>query len=139
MFQASRKQTLLRSAWTLLELTFHNSVRSVRSGHRDAVFALLSSILQNIVMVAAFYFFLQWVGMRQSAIRGDFLLYVMSGVFVFMVHVKAIGAVGGAEGPTSPMMQHMRSTASAIWLNIPARHSSSSAGAVQGTARRKST
>jgi ABC-type polysaccharide/polyol phosphate export permease len=38
--------------------------------------------------------------------RGDFLLYVMSGVFLFMTHVKAVGAVAGAEGPTSPMMKH---------------------------------
>jgi ABC-type polysaccharide/polyol phosphate export permease len=30
----------------------------------------------------------------------------MSGVFLFMTHTKALGAVVGAEGPSSPMMQH---------------------------------
>lgn len=116
MFQASKRQSLMHSALTLLDLIYHNSVRSVRQGHRDAVFAIITSILQSVVMIAAFYMFMSVLGMRQLAIRGDFLLYVMSGIFVFMVHIKALGAVAGAEGPTSPMMQHLpMNTTIAIW------------------------
>jgi len=47
-----------------------------------------------------------WWDIRSAAVRGDFLLYVMSGVFLFMTHTKALGAVVGAEGPSSAMMQH---------------------------------
>jgi ABC-type polysaccharide/polyol phosphate export permease len=57
-------------------------------------------------MVLVFYFTFTLLGMRGAALRGDFLLYVMSGVFMFMTHIKALGAVSGAEGPTSPMMKH---------------------------------
>ncbi|MEM9972053.1 MAG: ABC transporter permease, partial [Pseudomonadota bacterium] len=39
--------------------------------------------------------------------RGDFLLFVMSGIFVFMTHVKSAAGVMGADGPTSPMMKHL--------------------------------
>jgi len=46
------------------------------------------------------------MGMRGSAIRGDFLLYIMSGIFLFMTHTKAMGAVVASEGPASPMMNH---------------------------------
>jgi ABC-type polysaccharide/polyol phosphate export permease len=46
------------------------------------------------------------MGLRKVAVRGDFMLYVMSGVFMYMTHVKAINAVAGAEGPTSAMMMH---------------------------------
>lgn len=116
MFQSSKRQSLTSGALTLLELIFHNSVRAVRKGHRDAVFAIITSILQSIVMIGAFYLFMSMLGMRQLAIRGDFLLYVMSGIFVFMVHIKALGAVAGSEGPTSPMMQHLpMNTTIAIW------------------------
>jgi ABC-type polysaccharide/polyol phosphate export permease len=52
------------------------------------------------------YFLFSLLGMRRIAVRGDFMLYVMSGVFMFMTHIKAIGAVSGADGPTSPMMMH---------------------------------
>ena len=67
-------------------------------------------------MVLAFFLLFEILGMRGAAVRGDFLLYIMSGIFVFMVHVKALGAVVSAEGPASPMMQHMpMSTAISIW------------------------
>jgi ABC-type polysaccharide/polyol phosphate export permease len=46
------------------------------------------------------------MGMRSAAIRGDFLVYIMTGVFLYMTHTKTMGAVSGSEGPASPMMQH---------------------------------
>lgn len=98
---------MARAAFKILDLIFHNTVRSVRKGHRDAIFAIVNSILQTVVMIVAFYFFIDLMGLRAAAIRGDFLLYVMSGIFVFMVHIKAMGSVAGAEGPTSAMMQHL--------------------------------
>ena len=116
MFAAEQKPSLARGAFKITDLIFHNTVRSVRKGHRDAIFAILANVLQTMVMVLAFYFFIDMLGLRAMAIRGDFLLYVMSGIFVFMVHVKAMAAVASAEGPTSPMMQHLpMSTTVAIW------------------------
>ena len=116
MFATEQNPSLARGAFRIADLIFHNMVRSVRKGHRDAVFAIITSVLQTLVMIAAFYLFIDIVGLRAVAIRGDFLLYVMSGIFVFMIHIKAMGAVAGAEGPTSPMMQHLpMSTTVAIW------------------------
>ena len=106
MFQAERRSSLLEGAGTLLQLVFHNTVRSIRKTHRDATIAIIYNILQTMIMVGAFFVLLDILGLRGLAIRGDFLLYVMSGIFVFMTHVKSVGAVMGSEGPTSPMMQH---------------------------------
>ncbi len=116
MFQSQKRQTLAGAAFTVLDLIYHNTVRSVRKTHRDAVFAILLNIVQTLVMVGAMYLLFDILGMRAMAIRGDFLLYVMSGIFVFMCHVKSLGAVSGAEGPASPMMQHLpMSTTVSIW------------------------
>lgn len=116
MLEAQQRQSLGAAALTLSELIFHNTVRAVRKTHRDAVFAILVNIMQTLIMVAAFYALFLVLGMQRSAIRGDFLLYVMSGIFVFMVHVKAMGAVAGSEGPTAPMMQHLPMTTTvSIW------------------------
>nr|MCH9787082.1 ABC transporter permease [Gammaproteobacteria bacterium] len=41
-----------------------------------------------------------------AALRGDFLVYIMTGIFLYMTHVKAVGAVSGSAGPSSPMMLH---------------------------------
>jgi len=46
------------------------------------------------------------LGLRGSAVRGDFLIYIMSGIFLFITHTKTMAAVVGSEGPASPMMQH---------------------------------
>lgn len=116
MFQTQKRQTLAGAAFTILDLIYHNTVRSVRKSHKDALFAILMNIVQTLIMVGAMYLLFEILGMRGAAIRGDFLLYVMSGIFVFMCHVKSLGAVAGAEGPSSPMMQHLpMSTTVSIW------------------------
>ena len=116
MFEVRKRQSLGTAALTILDLIYHNTVRTVRKSHRDAVFAILVNILQTLIMVAAFFALFELLGMRGAALRGDFLLYVMSGIFVFMVHVKALMAVASAEGPASPMMQHLpMSTTISIW------------------------
>lgn len=116
MFQADNKQSLWLGFFKLSDLIYHNTVRSVRKGHRDAVFAIMTSVIQTLVMILAFYIFMDFMGMRRMAVRGDFLLYIMSGIFVFMVHIKALAAVAGSDGPTSPMMQHLPMTPTvSIW------------------------
>lgn len=106
MFQHRSPRTRIGGGVEILSLIFHAAVRSVRRTHGNAVIGLAMNIMQTVVLVLVFYVMMRVLGMRASAIRGDFLLYIMSGIFMFMTHVKAMGAVVGSEGPTSPMMQH---------------------------------
>ena len=106
MFKHRVKRSAFSSALVTLELIYHSVVRSVRSKHNNALIAIGLNMLQVIVFVLVFYIMFTVLKMRSSAVRGDFLLYVMSGIFLFMCHVKAVGAVAGAEGPTSGMLQH---------------------------------
>jgi len=94
------------SAATFLELVYYGVVREVRKSHGNALIGLLMSVMQTLMFVAAFYVMFAVLGMRGAALRGDFLLYIMSGIFMFLVHIKALGAVVGSEGPASPMMKH---------------------------------
>ncbi|GIT91466.1 ABC transporter permease [Jannaschia pagri] len=106
MFRVEKRQSAVSNAFTLAELVFHATVRQARKGHGNALLALAMNILQTVVFLAAFFALFALLGMRGSAIRGDFLLYLMSGIFLFLTHVKTIGAVLGSEGPASPMMKH---------------------------------
>ncbi len=101
-----RKRSRLVSAFIIFELVYHSIVRSVRKSHGNAVMALLVNMLQIGIMVVVFYVMFTLLGLRRSAIRGDFLLYIMSGIFLYMTHVKTMGSVVASEGPASPMMQH---------------------------------
>jgi ABC-type polysaccharide/polyol phosphate export permease len=89
-----------------LELIYHVSVRNLRKTHGNAVLGMVMSIVQALLMVLIMYAMMHIFGLRRVAVRGDFMLYVMSGVFMFMTHVKAITAVASADGPTSAMMMH---------------------------------
>lgn len=101
-----RKRSQLGAAFEILALVYHVAVRSIRSKNGNAVMALISSVVQSAVFVLAFYFMFTLLGLRGAAIRGDFLLYIMTGVFLFMTHIKAVGGIVGADGPAAPMMQH---------------------------------
>jgi ABC-type polysaccharide/polyol phosphate export permease len=106
MFRPEVRKTPARSALAFLEVIFHASVRNVRKSHGNAVWGLVMNILQTVLLVAIFYATFYILGMRSSPLRGDYLLYIMSGVFMFMTHTKTMAAVTHAEGPTSAMMKH---------------------------------
>lgn len=107
MFQSTRKpQSGLGSALAMFEVIYHSIVRSVRKSHNNAFLAVAMNMLQAVIFVMAFYVMFSVLGLRGAAIRGDFLLYIMTGIFLYMTHTKSLGAVVGAEGPASPMMQH---------------------------------
>lgn len=106
MFRVDQPQNPFAAGFRLAERIFHSTVRSIRRKQGNAVLGLLKNILQTVIFLAVFYLMMELLGMRGAAIRGDFVLYLMSGVFLYMTHTRAIGAVFGSEGPTSPMMLH---------------------------------
>jgi len=127
MFQKVAPRSNLQSGLNILELVYHSIVRSVRQTHGNAIVSLLMNMMQAAIMLAMFYVMMLVLGMRTTAIRGDFMLYIMSGIFLYMTHVKTVSAVAGSEGPSSGMMLHapmntvisMLSTAlSALYLQV---------------------
>lgn len=105
MFSAERSRSRSSSAFGLLALVFHASVRNIRKGHGNAMLGLVMNVVQTLILVAVFWTISYIFGQR-GQIRGDPILFVMSGIFMFMTHSKTMGAVSGAEGPTSSMMLH---------------------------------
>ncbi len=106
MFVQPRGKSRLAGAAQIAGLIYHAVARNVRKRHHNALVAILLNMMQIVLFVMVFYFMFIVLGLRGSAVRGDFLLYVMSGIFLFICHTKAVSAVAGAEGPNSPLMQH---------------------------------
>lgn len=106
MFEVETKQTRTRGAFDLFGLIYHATVREVRRNHRNPILGLLLNMVQTVILVLTFFLLFELLGMRGSAVRGDFLLYIMSGIFLYFTHTKTMTAVVGSEGPASPMMQH---------------------------------
>jgi ABC-type polysaccharide/polyol phosphate export permease len=61
---------------------------------------------QGLTLVLIFYGMFTLIGARGAPVRGDFLLYIMSGVFLFMTHIAAVSAVQSGGNATSSVMQH---------------------------------
>ena len=52
MFEVRQTNTMRRSLFSMLKVTYHASVQKVRSSHRNAVWAIMTSILQVGMFVA---------------------------------------------------------------------------------------
>ncbi|PID35275.1 MAG: ABC transporter permease [Rhodobacterales bacterium] len=107
MFEAEKRNlNTTQSALGIMEVIYYATARSVRKTHPNAFIGLAINMFQTMMLVSVFYVMFVLLGMRGIAVRGDFLVYIMSGIFLYMTQNKALGAVIGSEGPTSPMMQH---------------------------------
>ncbi len=106
VFRVRSTSTGLAGAINILTLIYHNTVRNVRRHHGNAIVGLALNILQTVIFVVAFWITMHFFGMRGIGVRGDFVVYLMTGIFVYMTHVKTVGAVAGAETSTSPIMHH---------------------------------
>ncbi|MCV2867361.1 ABC transporter permease [Defluviimonas sp. WL0002] len=97
-------------------MTYVLTVRKIKGRHQNPAAALFSSMFQVILMLGFFYLMSTLFGVRRAGIHGDFVLFLLSGIFTFMTFNKALGAVSNAEGPGSAMMAHapMNTVASII-------------------------
>lgn len=93
----------LMSMWSVVYVT---AVQNVRKEHRIPLMSLVNAVMKSLIFVLSFVLMFEFLGMRAAAIRGDFIIYLMTGIFMFMTHLAAISAVSAAPGPASPLMQH---------------------------------
>lgn len=117
----------MRGAYRFLEVIYHSTVREIRKSDGNAFVGLLKEILQSLILVGIFYVMISLMNLRGTAIRGNFVVYILSGIFMYMTHVKAVGKVAGSGGPTGSMMKHapmstlaaiVSSAISALYLQI---------------------
>jgi ABC-type polysaccharide/polyol phosphate export permease len=106
MFQAGRSHSRPAGGARLAQLVYHGAVRQVRRSDGNALVGLLMNMAQAAAFLAALYATFTLLGMRGAALRGDFMLFLMSGIFPFLTFNKTMAAVLGSEGPASPMMLH---------------------------------
>ena len=106
MFQTSSPESRLGAAIYLSERIYHASVRKVRQKHGNALLSILVTIGQTALFTLAFYIMFAILPIRAAGIRGDFFIYTMSGVFLFMAHIQTVKAISASEKSTSAMMQH---------------------------------
>ena len=106
MFEASKPKSTFSLVASMITLTYHATARKVRQAHGNALVSILLSMAQGLLFVAAFYAIFAITGQRAAAIRGDFLLYLVTGIFAYLTHITVIRNMMSADQASSPMMQH---------------------------------
>lgn len=97
---------MFEAALTTLALIYHVTVYDLRKDHRNAVVGLILTILQSALFVVGFLGMYMLLGVKHSPIRGDFILFIMSGVFLFMTHNQTASAVSRAGNSLDSMVKH---------------------------------
>ncbi|MCX8508163.1 MAG: ABC transporter permease [Rhodobacteraceae bacterium] len=128
MFYVERnKRTVWATLLEMSEVTYHATVRAARGRESNALFGLLMNILMSAFFIIAMYVTMSIMGFKNPAIRGDFVVFIMSGVIPYMAYTRTMRAVYGAEWPTSAMMLHgpmspaisiISSAISALYLQV---------------------
>lgn len=106
MHGAPKNTNLLQAFFTFWELVYHSVVRQVRTSSGSASLGLLNELVQTLIMFVMFYMIMIFLSMGGIALRGDPVVFVLTGVLLFMMHNQAISKVMGAGSPTSPIMKH---------------------------------
>jgi len=106
MFQTTVHKSTTRRFFSMAGVCYHTMVQSLRSEHRNAMTSIILSMARGMTMVLIFYAMFLLIGMRSAPVRGDFLLYIMSGVFLYLTHIMAVSSVAGGGNSLSPMMMH---------------------------------
>jgi len=88
-----------------VELVYQSVVREVRTQSGNATFGILKEVANIAVFMGMFYIFFTFMG-RSIAIRGDFMMFLLTGIVLMLTHMKAISSVRGASNATSSIMQH---------------------------------
>lgn len=96
------------------------AAREIRKVHARTGVGIAINLGQNVIMIGVMYCAAWVMGFGASLIRGDYLIYVITGIFLYMVHVKTMAAVSAAEGPLSPGLRNVpiNQTVSAIGAAI---------------------
>lgn len=106
LFGKRSNSNVIQAAGTTLALIYHQTVYNLRTEHRNAIIGLLLTIVQSTIFILAFLLIYLVIGVRTSPIRADFVLFIMSGIIMFMVHTQTAGAVSGSHSVSGGLARH---------------------------------
>ena len=89
MIESRRNRNLLQAFLSLSGLIYHSTVREVRkSSGSNAILGLINEIAASLLMVGMFWVMYTFLGLKGVTIRGDFLMFLMTGIFLFLTHTR---------------------------------------------------
>ncbi len=88
-----------------MDLVYHSVVREVRMQSGSATFGIFKEVSTFAVFLGLFYMIAVFLG-SGAAIRGSVMMFLLTGIILFLTHIKAISSVRAAQTATSAIMMH---------------------------------
>ncbi len=105
MATAPQSKSMFFGVLEFIDLIFHSVVREVRTQSGNATFGVLKEVSTIVVFLGLFYVISLLMG-RGAAIRGSLMLFLLTGIVLFLTHTKAVASVRSASKATSAIMMH---------------------------------
>lgn len=105
---------------------YYATVRDLRRGHANALVAILSEMLQAIILLVVILAFLNVLNIGQMILRGNAVLSILTGIFLFLIHTRTVTKVSGAatnaalfrHAPASPLAFYVGTALSGLYIHI---------------------
>ena len=91
-----RNVTMWEATQSFLDLIYITTVRQYRSTTGGAIMSFFTALVQPLTIFVMFAVIYAVFG-RTALIRGDFLLFMMTGIFAYLMHIRAVKSVGAGE------------------------------------------
>ncbi len=105
MATTPQSKSMFFGALEFLDLIYHSIVREVRTQSGSATFGIMKEVGNIAVFLGLFYMVSVFLG-RGATIRGSLMVFLLSGIILFLTHTKAVGSVRSASNATSAIMMH---------------------------------
>lgn len=105
MFTVQAPKSGLASIGPMLRVTYHYTANKILGKQGSLGGAIVSELIRIAIMLGFFYLIAHLLGTR-SQIRGNYTLFLLTGIFLYMLFNRSVGAVAGAEGHGSAAMVH---------------------------------
>lgn len=102
----TRRSSLLSDAMGFLGLVYFTTVREVRLESGNAMLGMLSAVSRTLMLVFMFWVLFEVIGLRSSIIRGDTVMFLVSGILLFFMHNSTVQKTVQAGTFSSPIMNH---------------------------------
>ena len=104
-----RSTKFWESTLGLIELIYISIVRSFRKSTGGSLMGFTGLLFQPLLLFCMFYVMFEVFG-RSPRIRGDFLMFMMTGIFLYRAHIQAVTTLKGAGHSSSGMMYYAKTS-----------------------------
>ena len=111
MFQRKVARTKFQAAMELGSVIYHMTARNARGARGHAGLGLVQSIGMMVVLILAMAAIMIYgFGVRSNPVRGNFILFLMSGIIMYMMHIRTFREVSSFGGEGSGTFKHSQAS-----------------------------